>query len=252
METPANSILWDDESVCKHYGREKPEEVIICDSGAMRVFDINKGKMTDCIKVVKNSGYENEELGRAKRVSLDQNLIGNTIGNHIVWWDTREYSGRPAYKIENAHLAPIWDIDFNPNKPYACWTGGEDLNIRFWDIRKGNNWVLSFEEDSHWVLNVKYNRYHDQLVLTSSSSTYASLWRAASWSSINTPLTKNTAGVQDSKEKNTIIQTYEHEDSIHAIEWSASDAWIFASISYNGTFYINTVPSEEKWIVLWD
>jgi len=60
METPANSILWDDESVCKHYGREKPEEVIICDSGAMRVFDINKGKMMDCIKVVKNSGYENE------------------------------------------------------------------------------------------------------------------------------------------------------------------------------------------------
>jgi len=193
-----------------------------------------------------------EELGRAKRIGLNPKLIGNTIGNHVVCWDTREFSGKPAYKIENAHLAPIWDIDFNPNKPYACWTGGEDLNIRFWDVRKGNSYLWSFEEDSHWVLNVKYNRYHDQLVLTSSSSTYASLWRAASWSSINTPLTKTTAVVQETKDKDALIQTYEHEDSIHAVEWSASDAWIFASISYNGTFYINTVPSEEKWIVLWD
>jgi WD40 repeat protein len=178
-DTPANSILWDDENVLEAYKKSKPEEVIICDSESMRVFDINKGKMSDCIKVVKNSGYEDVELARAKR-TFNQKLIANAIGNHIVCWDTREFSGKPAYKIENAHLAPITDIDFNPNKPYACCTGGEDLNIRFWDIRKGNNFLCSFEEDSHWVLGVKYNRYHDQLVLSSSSSTYASLWRASS------------------------------------------------------------------------
>jgi hypothetical protein len=67
MDTPANSILWDDENVLEAYKKSKPEEVIICDSEAMRVFDINKGKMSDCIKVVKNSGYEDVELARAKR-----------------------------------------------------------------------------------------------------------------------------------------------------------------------------------------
>ena len=170
MDTPVNSILWDDELVWEAYGKKEPEEIILCDSEAMRVFDLNKGKMTDCIKVVKNSGYDDVELGKAKRVTHNQKLIANVIDNHIIWWDTREFSGKPAYKIENAHLAPILDIDFNPNKPYACWTGGEDLNIRFWDIRKNSSYLCSFEEDSHWILWVKYNRYHDQLVLTSSSS----------------------------------------------------------------------------------
>ena len=172
MDTPVNSILWDDELVWEAYGKKAPEEIILCDSEAMRVFDLNRGKMTDWIKVVKNSGYEDTELAKAKRVTHNQKLIANVIDNHIVCWDTREFSGKPAYKIENAHLAPILDIDFNPNKPYACCTGGEDLNIRFWDIRKNNGYLCSFEEDSHWVLSVKYNRYYDQLVLTSSSSKF--------------------------------------------------------------------------------
>jgi len=250
MDTPAHSILWDDEAVCKEYGRTQPEEVVICDSEAMRVFDINTGKMTDCIKVVKNSGYEDSELMKARRVTHKEKLIANVIDNHIICWDTREYSSKPAYKIENAHLAPILDIDFNPNKPYACCTGGEDLNIRFWDIRKNQNYLCSFEEDSHWVLGVRYNRYHDQLVLTSSSSTYVSLWRAASCSSINTPLTRNSTTHQEGKDKDALIETYEHEDTIYSIEWSAAEAWIFASISYNGAFFINTVPSEEKYNIM--
>lgn len=29
MDTPANSILWDDELVCEAYGKKKPEEIII-------------------------------------------------------------------------------------------------------------------------------------------------------------------------------------------------------------------------------
>jgi hypothetical protein len=63
-------------------------------------------------------------------------------------------------------------------------------------------------------------------------------------------LTRTHGAFQESKDKDALIETYEHEDSIHAIEWSASDAWIFASISYNGTFFINTVPSEEKYNIM--
>ena len=179
-DSPINSVLWDDELVLEAFKKSSPQELVICDSYAMRMYDINKGKESDCIKVVKNSGYEDFELARAKRVTHNQTLIANVIDNHIICWDSRDFSGKPSFKIENAHLAPILDIDFNPNKPYACCTGGEDLNIRFWDIRKDSGYLCQFEEDSHWVLNVKYNRYHDQLLLTSSSSTYVSLWRAAS------------------------------------------------------------------------
>jgi len=86
----------------------------------MRIFDVNTGKERDCLRVLKRSGYEEEELIKATRMSLDPRIIGNVISNHIVCWDTREFSSKPAYKIENAHLAPICDIDFNPNKPYSC------------------------------------------------------------------------------------------------------------------------------------
>ena len=149
-DSPINSVLWDDELVLEAFKKSSPQELVICDSYAMRMYDINKGKESDCIKVVKNSGYEDFELARAKRVTHNQTLIANVIDNHIICWDSRDFSGKPSFKIENAHLAPILDIDFNPNKPYACCTGGEDLNIRFWDIRKDSGYLCQFEEDSHW------------------------------------------------------------------------------------------------------
>jgi hypothetical protein len=46
------------------------------------------------------------------------------------------------------------------------------------------------------------------------------------------------------------VQSYELEDSVTAIEWSAADAWVFAALSFNGTFCINMVPSKEKYRIL--
>ena len=46
------------------------------------------------------------------------------------------------------------------------------------------------------------------------------------------------------------MQRYELEDSVHVIDWSAGDAWIFAGVSYNGTFFLNLVPSKEKYKIL--
>ena len=40
------------------------------------------------------------------------------------------------------------------------------------------------------------------------------------------------------------------EDTVCAVEWSAADAWVFAGISYNGTFFLNLVPSKEKYKIL--
>jgi hypothetical protein len=39
---------------------------------------------------------------------------------------------------------------------------------------------LEFEEDSHWINKVKFNRFHDQLLITGCSSTFVSLYRASS------------------------------------------------------------------------
>jgi len=42
----------------------------------------------------------------------------------------------------------------------------------------------------------------------------------------------------------------EHEDSIYSCCWSATDAWAFASVSYDGKLVVNRVPAEEKYRIL--
>lgn len=61
------------------------------------------------------------------------------------------------------------DLDFNANKQYFLSTCGDDGYMKFWDIRSPTEPVISRMEHSHWVWNIKINRFHDQLVLTSSS-----------------------------------------------------------------------------------
>lgn len=51
--------------------------------------------------------------------------------------------------------------------------------------------------------------------------------------------------------KDEVICTYEeHEDSVYSAVWSAADAWVFASLSYDGRLVINHVPSQEKFAIL--
>jgi hypothetical protein len=47
-----------------------------------------------------------------------------------------------------------------------------------------------------------------------------------------------------------MIQRNELEDSVLAVDWSACDSWTFAGVSYNGTFFLNTVPSKTKYEIL--
>ncbi len=48
-----------------------------------------------------------------------------------------------------------------------------------------------------------------------------------------------------------VIAKYEeHEDSVYSAVWSAADAWIFASLSYDGRLIVNHVPQQEKFTIL--
>lgn len=51
--------------------------------------------------------------------------------------------------------------------------------------------------------------------------------------------------------KDTVVQVFEeHEDSVYAVEWSSTDPWVFASLSYDGRLVINHVPRTEKYRIL--
>ena len=48
-----------------------------------------------------------------------------------------------------------------------------------------------------------------------------------------------------------VIARYEeHEDSVYSAVWSSADAWVFASLSYDGRLVINHVPQQEKFAIL--
>jgi len=127
-----------------------------------------------------------------------------------------------------------------PNKPHQLATGGDDCRVKFWDTRKFKEPIKALSEHSHWIWNVKYNRFHDQLIVTCSSDSQIDLWNVLSISSVYSEHSTGT------KRGDHLVRTFtEHEESIYSISWSCKDTWVFASLSYDGRVVINYVPQSE-------
>lgn len=216
-------------------------------------------------------------------------------------------SFKPSYRLPHAHLGSTISCDFNPNKPYTLVTGGEDSMIRFWDVRKAGKPLRILSGHSHWVSNVRYNPFHDQLLLSSGTDGIVNLWRVGSISSApllelldnphlldddeddgtraeggevndNDDKTAEQSGlpsslsspIETTKEvEDAVIDSFLYVDSdarevsndahlgglhsgrsegrggrglsgdvadpVYGLAWSQTDAWIFASLSYQGT-----------------
>ncbi|CAG2103892.1 unnamed protein product, partial [Medioppia subpectinata] len=160
-------------------------------------------------------------------------LIGIANSNCIYAKDLRVKSGSNvnAWSIPNSHSQLVRDLDFNPNAQYYLSSCGDDCETRFWDVRNTTQPVLSMTNHSHWVWSVRYNLFHDQLVLTSSSDSRVVLIRAVSVASqpfghlLEEEIADEDNGVthKTSMASDGVIATYEeHEDSVYAVEWSAS------------------------------
>jgi len=129
---------------------------------------------------------------------------------------------------------------------------------------------------SHWVTASQYNPAHDQLVLTSSSDQAVKLWRVSSISSAplmelddsELAISNDSADEGNVSESSTsafefpndrpgataadilVKKFMEHEDSVYDIAWSASESWVFASVSHGGRVVVSSVPSSEKYKIL--
>lgn len=166
------------------------------------------------------------------------------LGNNsdLLIFDTRDRSNR--YSISNIHGGQVLDLDFNPNNPYHLASCGKDSHIKFWDIRK-QNCLKTIKDHSHYVWQVKYNSFHDQLLISASSDNSVVLHRVVSASS---------APVDESffeKETDLLVCKLDSfEDSVYACTWLGGEAWHFACVSYDGKVVIGVVPSEEKYKIL--
>lgn len=190
------------------------------------------------------------------------NVVGAAIGNSVCGLDIRS-KPTPEWAISTNNCF-IRDLDFNPNAQYYFATCGDDFESKFWDIRKLDSPVVSLLNHSHWIFSIRYNQFHDQLVLTCSSDSRVVLSRIATLASqpfghlldeedpsseddvLSPPKKKEPEAITDE-----VIATFEeHEDSVYAAEWSSSDPWTFASLSVDGRLVINKVPKNEKFNIL--
>uniref|UniRef100_A0A182N945 EIPR1-like beta-propeller domain-containing protein n=1 Tax=Anopheles dirus TaxID=7168 RepID=A0A182N945_9DIPT len=174
--------------------------------------------------------------------------------NHVVWC------------IDEAHSQLVRDLDCNPNKQCHIVTGGDDGVLKVWDFRNTKEHVFARSDHHHWIWSVRFNTYHDQLILSSGSDGKVLLTCAGSVSSEAPEAGTGDGGgsggaveqgvggaVEGPREHlaDGLLQTFDqHEDSVYGVEWSTADPWMFASLSYDGRMIISKVPKQYKYQIL--
>ncbi|KAI7853632.1 WD40-repeat-containing domain protein [Circinella umbellata] len=244
-------------------------------------------KQQATIKVLSNE-EEDPWLQNAAWNPHNKESIVTTAGRDLAGWDLR--SGKNEFNRKMAHQSTIRAVDCNANKPYHVATGGDDAKVRIWDVRQLDEPVMMVEGHTHWIWSVAFNKFHDQLLLTSGSDTVVNLHNVVSVSSAsylghssessnnstssrsssqsndndssnnkssNGSHNDNSDGQQDDNYWNShkptdgLICTYDqHEDSVYSVAWSPADTWTFASLSYAGRVVISQVPMTEKFKIL--
>jgi len=109
-------------------------------------------------------------------------LLCSADGVALRTWDVRAEGSNPALSIEGAHEDLILDVDYNPNKPYHLLSGGRDRRVHLWDLRSPRAPLRTLLHHSHWTWCCRFNRFHDQLVLTAGTE-LVNLWNMVSVSS---------------------------------------------------------------------
>ncbi|XP_050300750.1 EARP-interacting protein homolog [Anthonomus grandis grandis] len=181
----------------------------------------------------------------------NSNQFSTATETHLKTYDIR--TGDIAWQIDGAHQQLIRDLDFNMNKQYYVATCGDDTFVKIWDFRQPNAPVYAKHDHSHWVWSVRFNHYHDQLLLTASSDSRVLLSSAASVSSENSIDICATEDAKGETKKPLLdgpLQWCDHEDSVYCAEWSPSDPWIFASLSYDGRLLISRVKKSLKYQIM--
>ena len=128
--------------------------------------------------------------------------------------------------------------------------GGDDGVTHIWDTRETGQPLATRKDHSHWVWSVRYNSFHDQLLLSSSSDSHVVLSSLASLSS------EPYGHLVEEDEERAVLEDgvislfTDHEDSVYTAEWSTADPWTFASLSYDGRLVIGHVPRTVKFKIL--
>jgi WD40 repeat protein len=252
------------------------ERFLAVSDNAVRLFDVHGAAVEDIGDTHLGSS---SRAGAAPRQSLcaawdphHTSLAHVATGGDIETVDLR--SMEVVRRIERAHEPLCRDMDCNPNKPHHLVSCGDDRSVKFWDVRKpGAPVKVVPRAHSHWASAVRYNRFHDQLVLSAGTDGLVQLLSLSSISSA--PLLDGASGdemeepapgdpsepraeprAEQQQQERTgaadqLVRSYEdHVESVYGAAWSACDAWVFATLSSDGMLAVNRVPTTEKYKIL--
>lgn len=59
-------------------------------------------------------------------------------------------SNKQTFARKDAHKSTIRAVDCNANKPYHVATGGDDAQVRIWDVRQLEEPLLTVDGHTHW------------------------------------------------------------------------------------------------------
>jgi len=167
-------------------------------------------------------------------------------------FDIRAFNS-PSLVLKNIHRQPTTCLDYNPNRPHLLVSSSQDSFLKFHDIRNPSIPLrICRKGHTHWITCVKYNPYHDQLLISAGTDSVVNLWRVSSISSA--PLLElQDDGVNcdyNDSGPDIRVSTYEGQESIYDVSWSACDAWCYCSVGFDGCVVLHHVPSKEKYKIL--
>ena len=245
----------------------KPDEgteVLTFGDEKIHVWDVDQQKVRRTIP----SQPITSSLSRLSKVTTvkwsphsNASILAVAVGANVIGIDMRmSETAAPVWTIP-AHNNFVRDMDFNPNAQYVLATCGDDCESRFWDVRNKTAPAVSLLNHCHWIWSIRFNQFHDQLILSCSSDSKVILTRVASLASqpfghllddsSDEDIVLRSSKKDPSVLTDKVIATFEeHEDSVYAAEWSTADPWTFASLSYDGRLVINKVPKAEKMNIL--
>eukprot|EP00823_Brevimastigomonas_motovehiculus_P004268 TRINITY_DN2768_c0_g1_i1.p1 TRINITY_DN2768_c0_g1~~TRINITY_DN2768_c0_g1_i1.p1 ORF type:complete len:364 (-),score=87.23 TRINITY_DN2768_c0_g1_i1:413-1504(-) len=243
-------------SLAGHQGRvkqviwAKQEEkvdptIVTLDDSKIRSWKLNQG----CSELQENKASSSWSADHSMAACFNphqttQFMTANQ--RNLFLWDLR--SNQFALEIENAHEDVIRDLDFNVNKAYYVVSGGDDRHMCFWDLRKTVGPVRTINRHTHWIWNCKFNKVHDQLVLSCGSDSTVNLWSTITVSSANVGELEDPS---NEREGDRLVKAFDdHDYSVYNVAWSYTEAWVFASVAYDGRVVVNKVPKSEKYKIL--
>jgi WD40 repeat protein len=203
-ESPIEQVVAFDHNGSKNLLRQSrwhPDDgyqLLTCSDGILNFWDIEQQKKartfslasaadrhanTNISEITTKSMKASEVTDLRWSSLFDCSVVAAAVGPKIYGIDTRISESNPAsicWLIEDQRCVRVRSIDFNPNSQYYIASGGDDCRANFWDLRQTSRPALHLQAHTHWIWSIRYNPFHDQLVLTSGSDARVALVRAQS------------------------------------------------------------------------